>query len=213
MCSTRSGGWLYQGVLGLGSQRACLQRGWNTSWEHLVLRVRTANYNGLGLFLRTGFSLGLYNIATQSSTQVPGIRYRTWQKRWPPTSVRSGFHYPKCWCPPKAATAWHWSRDHSMGISSPHRQWWRLTEFIISVIVAICGPQLCWVSFIYSLSFLQEPCKWVSLTPFHRCNWRVTYLLTWHSLHKDNVNYFLQLIWTSLWVPTLLWSTKLSPPN
>lgn len=55
----------------MGSLRACLQGGWGTLWEHLVLRVSPANNNALGLFLRTGFSLGLYDIAAQSSIQVP----------------------------------------------------------------------------------------------------------------------------------------------
>ena len=39
--------------------------------DKLVLRVRPANNNALGLFLRTGFSLAVNDVAAQSSTWVP----------------------------------------------------------------------------------------------------------------------------------------------
>ena len=58
----------------------------------------------------------------------------------------------------------------------------------------------------------RNPCKGSIVDLIYRCS-RVAYLLRRHSVHKDNANSFLQLSWTSLHIPSLLGSTKLSLTN
>ena len=65
--------------------------------DKLVLRVRPANNNALGLFLRTGFSLAVNDVAAQSRAApgYPGIMYRTEQKKWPPNLHKKWASVPR----------------------------------------------------------------------------------------------------------------------
>ena len=58
----------------------------------------------------------------------------------------------------------------------------------------------------------RNPCKGSIVDLIYRCS-RVAYLLRRHSVHKDNANSFLQLTWTSLHIPSMLGSMKLSLTN
>ena len=168
----------------------------NNAWviRELILRIVW------GLFLRTGSCLALYsiNIAAQSST--PGTQ-RLSAKR-----ARGGVLLPLLeesfsaqMLPHKGGHSLALPQDSSpVAVSSPHRQQWRLMDFTLTITLAFHEAHMYVLAGFMDIpsNSYRNPCKGSIVDFTYRCR-RMAYLLRRHSVHKGNVNPFLQLIWAS----------------